>query len=110
MKYIDGRRFLTTGEAASVLQVSGKTLIRWAEESGRSNRPARVEGFQDPISGRHYWSEVSVEGLHRLMTNPARVDPVEASDSTHPYAMGKSSFGEQRHHDTGDCGMADDPC
>jgi anti-anti-sigma factor len=68
LREINGKNYLTTGEAARRLGVSTKTLLRWTEKPVKTEALQKLVWFVDPTNERlRYFEETSVEALRKMV-------------------------------------------
>ncbi|GEM_PF-2980529 len=72
---IKGIRYLTSGQAAILLGINQRTLLRWVKRSGEPGSAAilkQIVSMRDPISGFNYFREDSILDLRAqlLQTRP----------------------------------------
>jgi anti-anti-sigma factor len=80
VREINGKQYLTTGEAARRLGISSKTLLRWTEREVKTEALQKLSWFVDPTNERlRYFEESSVEALRKIVgTASGSSDVVES--------------------------------
>lgn len=74
---LGGVKYITSGQAAGILGIDQRTVLRWVERVRKGKCPKllqRLVWMRDPVSGFTYFSEPSVMALRKelLRARPTR--------------------------------------